>query len=67
VATRDRLLELVEQVTPAATRLGIADLLDLTRALADAGGSTRQRQIFGEVGGFGLAEWLADSFRDPLP
>jgi carboxylate-amine ligase len=63
-STRDRLFELIETVTPAATRLGIADLLDLTRALATTGGSARQRQIFGELGGFGLAEWLTRAFGD---
>lgn len=63
-ATRDRLWQLIERVTPAAMRLGSADLLDQTRALTSANGSARQRQIFGEAGAFGLAEWLAHGFPD---
>lgn len=52
--TRDRLLELVDDI-------GAED----TRPLVERGGATRQRAIAAERGLVGLASWLADGFAHP--
>lgn len=61
-ATRERLTELIETVEPAAERLGAASLLERARGLVEVNGAMRQREVFGELGGRGLAEWLAGRF-----
>ena len=61
-ATRERLHALVDEVEPAARRLGSAELLVQTRASVERNGSIRQREACAEVGIRGLAEWLAERF-----
>jgi carboxylate-amine ligase len=60
--TRERLHELVEQVTPAARRLGSEELLSHTRNSIDANGALRQRQAAATLGVQGLAQWMTDRF-----
>lgn len=62
MSIRERLLELIEHVTPAAERLGLGGLLESIVALAEANGAVRQREIFGSAGAAGVAQWLAASF-----
>ena len=52
--TRDRLLELLEEIGA-----------EEARPLADRGGAARQRAIAAERGLVGLAGWLADGFAHP--
>jgi carboxylate-amine ligase len=47
VATRERLLGLVEDVRGSAARVGAEGLLTATQALAEANGATRQREAGG--------------------
>lgn len=61
-ATRERLRELVDEVTPAARRLGSERLLAHTRSSIDANGALRQRQAAAARGVEGLAAWMADRF-----
>jgi carboxylate-amine ligase len=60
--TRDRLLQLVEEVEPAARRLGSAHLLGHTRVLIERNGAVRQREACDAVGVSGLPAWLADQY-----
>jgi carboxylate-amine ligase len=60
--TRERLVELMEEVEPAADRLGSATLLSSARRLAEVNGAIRQRETFASAGAVGLATSLADRF-----
>ncbi len=60
--TRERLHELVDQIAPAARRLGCVDLLQHARASIDANGALRQRRAVAAVGIGGLTGWAADRF-----
>lgn len=60
--TRERLAALVDEVAPAARRLGAAALLDDARALIAANGALRQRAVAAERGPVAVAAWLADRF-----
>ncbi len=60
--TRERLRALVDEVEPAARRLGSGELLAHTRASIERNGAIRQRVACAKVGIRGLAEWLADRF-----
>ncbi|MBV8219299.1 MAG: YbdK family carboxylate-amine ligase [Solirubrobacterales bacterium] len=57
--TRERLLSLVDEVEPAAEKLGSASLLRHTRALIARNGSARQREACVASGVEGLPSWLA--------
>lgn len=61
-ATRVRLHRLVDEVTPAAERLGSADLLAHTRALIERNGAIEQRETAAGAGLHGLVRWLAERF-----
>jgi len=63
--TRLRLLALLDEVAPAAARLGSAELLAHARASALANGAIRQRAAARErgiAGPDGVAGWLAERF-----
>jgi carboxylate-amine ligase len=60
--TRERLLQLLDDVEPAARRLGSAELLVHTRASISRNGAIRQRSACRSVGIRGLAGWLAGRF-----
>lgn len=65
VSTRERLLALVEEVTPMASTLGGSAELAATRALIESGGGAeRQRAALRACAGDvrGLAAWLAERF-----
>jgi glutamate---cysteine ligase / carboxylate-amine ligase len=64
---RARLERLIEELEPAAARLGSAPLLAHARALVERNGAIRQREVAAERGLHGLVGWLADRFADPLP
>lgn len=59
-ATRDRLHELLEEVTPCARRLGCADLLSDAAALVERNGAMSQREVAARHGLHGLVGWLRD-------
>lgn len=71
-ATRVRLSRLVDEVTPAAERLGAAELLVHTRALIERNGAIEQREVaagsdlHGPHDLHGLARWLAERFLDGI-
>jgi hypothetical protein len=52
----------MEEVEPAADRLGSATLLSSARRLAEVNGAIRQRETFASAGAVGLATSLADRF-----
>jgi carboxylate-amine ligase len=60
--TRERLEELVRDVTPYAERLGSAMLLHSTRELVKGNGAVRQREVARRQGPRGLLEWMRDGF-----
>ncbi len=60
--TRERLLALVEEVTPAARRLGGAEMLEHVRASVERNGAIRQREAAETVAIAGLPAWLARQF-----
>ena len=62
VPTRTRLAALLDELEPAAERLGCGDGLAAARALVDANGAIRQRAVAAERGLDGLARWLAERF-----
>jgi carboxylate-amine ligase len=59
---RARVLALIEQVAPAAERLGGAAALEHARTLAARNGAERQRTVAAEHGPRGVVEALADAF-----
>ena len=60
-AVRERLHALLDEVAPAAQRLGCAAELDDARALVDGrGGAGHQREVAQSDGLGGLVAWLAD-------
>lgn len=63
--TRDRLLRLIDEVEPAAARLGVADLLAESRRLVAVNGSMRQREVAASEGLRGVAAHLAGDFPPP--
>lgn len=65
--TRARLLELVDEVEPAARMLGTADLLDYTRASIENNGAARQREACDENGFNSLPAWLAARYLERVP
>jgi carboxylate-amine ligase len=60
--TRERLEELLREVTPYAERLGCAELLRSTRALVVRNGALRQREVAQRGGAYGLVEWMRSQF-----
>jgi glutamate---cysteine ligase / carboxylate-amine ligase len=60
--TRERLAALLDELGPAAQRLGCAAELAAARGLVDANGAQRQRAVAAERGVTGVAAWLADRF-----
>jgi glutamate---cysteine ligase / carboxylate-amine ligase len=60
--TRERLLSLVDEVEPAAVRLGSSSLLRHTRALIARNGATHQREACATSGVRGLPSWLAGRY-----
>ena len=59
---RERVLELIEAVAPAATRLGGAAELEHARALARCNGAERQRAQAAEIGVHGVVERMVERF-----
>jgi glutamate---cysteine ligase / carboxylate-amine ligase len=59
---RQRLHALLDDLEPAAERLGCAAELDAARVLVERNGAIRQRAVAAERGLPGLAEWLAERF-----
>jgi carboxylate-amine ligase len=59
---RKRLGALLDELAPAADRLGCAVELDAARGLVEQNGAVRQRAIAAERGLLGLVEWLAERF-----
>jgi carboxylate-amine ligase len=64
--TRERLMELIEELGPDAERLGCATELRRARELAERNGAMRQREVAAADGVRGVAAWLADRFGDGL-
>lgn len=60
--TREVLEQSLDEVRPAAERMGSAELLDHARALVAENGAVRQRAVGAERGARGLAAWLAERF-----
>jgi glutamate---cysteine ligase / carboxylate-amine ligase len=60
--TREHLLALLDELGPAAQRVGCATELARAQALAAVNGAQRQRAVAAERGVTGLAAWLADCF-----
>jgi carboxylate-amine ligase len=61
-STRERLLELTEEVRPAAQRLDSAELLTHTRRSIERNGAIRQREACADTGPRALGPWLARQF-----
>lgn len=61
---RERLSALIDEIAPAAERLGCDEQLAAARALALENGAIRQRAVAAERGVDGVAGWLADRFGD---
>ncbi len=61
-AARERLHELVDELEPAAQRLGCTQELSGARTLVERNGAMRQRAVAHNLGLRGLAGWLADRF-----
>jgi glutamate---cysteine ligase / carboxylate-amine ligase len=59
---RERLGALLDELAPAADRLGCAGELASARGLVEVNGAARQRQVAADRGVTGLAAWLADRF-----
>jgi glutamate---cysteine ligase / carboxylate-amine ligase len=62
--TRERLLRLIEDLTPTARRLGSEAMLSGARELAIENGAIRQRGVADQEGLRGLTAWLAARFLD---
>jgi carboxylate-amine ligase len=61
--TAERVARLLDELAPAAARLGCAAELTSARGLLEAGGeAARQRALGADHGPFGLTAWLADRF-----
>ena len=60
--TRERLGRLLDAVSPTASELGSAELLDEARELVAANGAMRQREVAARAGPEGLAPWMAERF-----
>jgi carboxylate-amine ligase len=60
--TRQRLLELLDEIEPVGRRIGAADLFGETRAVIARNGASRQREVYAARGLRGLAAWLAGQF-----
>jgi len=61
--TAERVARLLDELLPAARRLGCAASLADARELLDAGGeAARQRAVGAEDGAHGLVAWLAERF-----
>jgi glutamate---cysteine ligase / carboxylate-amine ligase len=59
--TRDRLLALIETISPVAMDV-VGDGLDRARKLVERSPAAQQREVMSRSGARGLTEWLADSF-----
>jgi glutamate---cysteine ligase / carboxylate-amine ligase len=66
-ATRECLLELVDEVEPMARMLGAADLLAHTRDSIACNGAMRQREACAQFGLDDLPAWLAARYLEPAP
>lgn len=64
--TRERLQALIEEITPAAARIGCADELAGASRLVDANGAIQQRRFVAAEGIEALPKWLAARFRANL-
>jgi gamma-glutamyl:cysteine ligase YbdK (ATP-grasp superfamily) len=60
--TAERLAALLDELAPAATRLGCAGELAAARGLVQANGATRQREAARGDGALGATAWLANRF-----
>jgi carboxylate-amine ligase len=60
--TRERLEELLDRLAPHGAELGCSPELEAARELIVRNGAMAQREVAGERGARGLAEWLADGF-----
>jgi len=59
--TRDRLLALIDAVSPAAAGV-VGDALNQAARLVEHNPAAQQREVMGRVGAKGLTEWLAGRF-----
>ncbi|MEX2552530.1 MAG: hypothetical protein WD627_05980, partial [Actinomycetota bacterium] len=59
--TRDRLLALIDAVSPAAAGV-VGDALNQAARLVEHSPAAEQREVMGRVGAKGLTEWLASRF-----
>jgi carboxylate-amine ligase len=64
--TLDRLRRLLDELEPAAERLGSSALLSEARRLTQVTGAIRQRQLAGELGVDGLTAWIAEHYLDGI-
>ena len=61
-STRERLWRLLEDIRPAAERIGSGPELSHARSLLAGNGADRQRALAGELGLTGLVRHMADAF-----
>jgi hypothetical protein len=59
--TRDRLLALIDEVSPAAAGV-VGDALIQAARLVEHSPAAQQREVMGNLGAEGLTEWLAGRF-----
>jgi carboxylate-amine ligase len=64
--TRQRLSELVDDITPYAQRLGCSEQLRYTKDLIEGNGALRQREAAQRTDAYGLAAWLRERFLPDL-
>ena len=60
--TRERLLELIDELGPTAAELGCSAELEAARGLVVENGAMRQREVAERAGVRGVAAWLAERF-----
>ncbi|MHB8533113.1 MAG: carboxylate-amine ligase [Solirubrobacteraceae bacterium] len=63
--TRERLAELLEQLGPAAARIGAARQLERARRLAESNGAEEQRRLFARGGWQAVVGELSGRFAEP--
>ena len=63
--TRERLHALLDELTPAAARLGCETELRHARTLVTSNGADRQREAYASGGMRGLTEFLVAGFEQP--
>ncbi len=66
IPTRQRLGDLLDEVTPAAERLGAASFTGLVRTMIASNGALAQRRVAAEFGPGELPRWLSNRYLEPV-